>query len=85
MINIVYAGLLISLPYIPWVYGIGKGLYAVWITFTFLCVGGNFVLGAVGVTRALGPKYFAENYGIVFSAMVSCSFVQLIDNLPILA
>ncbi|VDD77250.1 unnamed protein product [Mesocestoides corti] len=71
LVNVIYAAVLASLPYIPWIAGSGRYLYGVWITVMFLCVGGNFLLISVGVTARLGLRHFAENYGIVYTARVS--------------
>ncbi|VDD82438.1 unnamed protein product [Mesocestoides corti] len=67
-LNVFYGFILVTLPYIPSIPGAGKQLYAIWVILTFICIAGNFVLLPFGISRAFGHKYFAANYGIVFSA-----------------
>uniref|UniRef100_A0A5K3FW40 MFS domain-containing protein n=1 Tax=Mesocestoides corti TaxID=53468 RepID=A0A5K3FW40_MESCO len=76
LVNVIYAAVLASLPYIPWIAGSGRYLYGVWITVMFLCVGGNFLLISVGVTARLGLRHFAENYGIVYTARIPASIIS---------
>ncbi|KAL5969258.1 hypothetical protein TSMEX_003018, partial [Taenia solium] len=70
-LNLFYGVILITLPFIPPIPVAGKYLYALWVSFVYFCVAGNFVLLPFGISRAFGHKHFAANYGIVFSAFVS--------------
>ncbi|VDL91899.1 unnamed protein product [Schistocephalus solidus] len=68
--NFFYCALLITFPFVSVVSAAGRYLYAIWMILMFICIGGNFVLLPFGVSRAFGQKYFAINYGIVFTAVV---------------
>ena len=69
-LNLLYSVVLITLPFIPPIPTAGKYLYAVWVILIYLCVAGNFIMLPLGISRAFGHKFFAANYGLVFSAFV---------------
>ncbi|XP_065839560.1 oxalate:formate antiporter-like [Oscarella lobularis] len=48
----------------------GKGMFLAWTTMLFFCIGGVFSLFPAATVRAFGSKYFASNYGLVFSSQV---------------
>ena len=47
---------------------VGKGMFFVWVCGLFFCVGGLFALFPTATARSFGSKYFATNYGILFTA-----------------
>ncbi|XP_014667549.1 PREDICTED: uncharacterized protein LOC106809104, partial [Priapulus caudatus] len=46
----------------------GATMYAVWISAIYLVFSGLFILIPTAVSRCFGQKYFAINFGLVFSA-----------------
>lgn len=46
----------------------GKGMFFVWVCGLFFCVGGLYALFPTATARSFGSKYFATNYGILFTA-----------------
>lgn len=46
----------------------GRGMYFIWVCALFYCVGGFLTLFPTAIARSFGSKYFATNYGVLFTA-----------------
>ncbi|KAL7054944.1 hypothetical protein AAHC03_024423 [Spirometra sp. Aus1] len=68
--NLVYSILLVTFPFVITVPTTGRYLYAIWVMLMHSCIGGFFVLMPLAVSRTFGGKYFASNYGLLFTAFV---------------
>ncbi|BHF83955.1 hypothetical protein SprV_0902710400 [Sparganum proliferum] len=76
--NLFYCVVLITFPFVSAAPVAGRYLYAIWTIFMFICIGGNFVLLPFGISRAFGHKYFATNYGMVFTAFTPGSIIAAV-------
>ena len=81
VINVLYATVLVSLPYITWLPVAGRACYAIWIPLLFSCVAGNTTIAPFAVIRSMGRRHVASIYGVVFSASVGV--VMLVIRLDI--
>ena len=57
---------------------VGKGMYFVWVCGLFFCIGGILSVFPTAIARLFGSKYFATNYGILYTASSFAAAVSAI-------
>lgn len=58
----------------------GKELYLIYVCLLFISLSGNCVLLATATAKTYGTEYYGENFGIVFTAIVSITDEQNLKN-----